>query len=71
MVWAASKAVREGHRREGTGKSWWRLAAYGSSGLEESAQDGDLEERVERHIIWAQASGTVASVLAGGWWARV
>ena len=31
----------------------WRLAAYGSSGLEESAQDGDLEER---HVICARAS---------------
>ena len=40
----------------------WRLAAYGSSGLEESAQDRDLEER---HVICARASGTVASVRAG------
>ena len=38
----------------------WRLAAYGSSGLEESAQDRDLEERVERHVvdICARASGS-------------
>ena len=58
------------HGRKATG--WWRLAAYGSSGgLEESAQGGDLEERVERHVvICARASaGTVASV-RGGWWAR-
>ena len=36
-----------------------RLAAYGSTGgLEESAQGGDLEERVEGHVmIWARASG--------------
>ena len=41
--------------------------AYHSSGLvEESAQGGDLEERVERHVvICARASGVVASVLAG------
>ena len=39
-----------------------RLAAYGSSGgLEESAQDGDLEERVERHVVCAQASGCVSA----------
>jgi len=44
------------------------VAAYGSSGLvEESAQDGELEARVERHVICARASGTVASVRAGGW----
>ena len=37
----------------------WRLAAYGSSGLEESAQDRDLEERVERHVVvCARASGS-------------
>ena len=74
MVWAAPEAVREeGHRREvHAGRSWWRrLAAYGGSGgLEESAQGGELEERVERHVIWARAGGTVASVLAGGWWAQ-
>ena len=44
---------------------WWQLAAYGSSsGLEESTQDGDLEERVERHVavICARAeAGTVES----------
>ena len=34
------------------------VAAYGSSGLvEESAQDGELEARVERHVICARASG--------------
>ena len=32
-------------------------AAYGSSGLEESAQDRDLEERVERHVVCARAGG--------------
>ena len=40
-------------------QSWCgrRLAAHGSSGLvEESAQDGELEERVERHVICARAS---------------
>ena len=46
------------HGRKATG--WWQLAAYGSSsGLEESTQDGDLEERVERHVavICARAGG--------------
>ena len=43
-------------------RGWRRLAAYGSSGLEESAQDGDLEERVERHVICARGQA-VASVL--------
>ena len=76
---------RGGSEERCTGQAWARdgvarrLAAYGSSGLvEESAQDGDLEERVERHVICARASGhrrqcepasvlaTVASVLAGG-----
>jgi hypothetical protein len=33
-------------------------AAYGSSGLvEESAQDGDLEERVERHAVVCAHTG--------------
>ena len=32
--------------------------AYGSSGLvEESAQDGDLEERVERHVVMSVRTG--------------
>jgi len=66
------------HGRKATG--WWRLAAYGSSsGLEESAQGGDLEERVERHVVvicaragghcgatrreWAQGLGAGAAAL--------
>ena len=40
------------------------MAAYGSYGLEESAQDGELEERVERHVVCARASRQ-ASVRAG------
>ena len=55
-------------------QSWCgrRLAAHGSSGLvEESAQDGELEERVERHVvICADGQARQASVRAGeGWWA--
>ena len=67
------------HGRKATG-GWWRLAAYGSSGgLEESAQGGDLEERVERHVVgicaragghcgatrreWAQGLGAGAAAL--------
>ena len=67
------------HGRKATG-GWWRLAAYGSSGgLEESAQGGDLEERVERHVVvicaragghcgatrreWAQGLGAAAAAL--------
>ena len=43
-----------------TGGCWWRAAHGSSSGLEESAQDRDLEERVERHVvdICARASGS-------------
>ena len=37
-------------------------AAYGSSGLEESAQDRDLEERVERHVVYYARAGGQASV---------
>ena len=46
----------------------WRLAAYGSSGLvEESAQDGDLEERVERHVvICARAGGQCGATRRDG-----
>ena len=44
------------HGRKATG--WWRLAAYGSSGgLEESAKGGELEERVERHVIICARAG--------------
>ena len=62
---------RGGSEERCTGQAWARdgvarrLAAYGSSGLvEESAQDGDLEERVERHVICARAGGQ-ALVRAG------
>jgi hypothetical protein len=45
-----------------------RLAAYGSTGgLEESAQGGDLEERVERHVmIWARAGGRCGAMRRDG-----
>ena len=64
---AASEAVREGHSREvHAGRRCMvaaAVAAYGSSGLvEESAQDGDLEERVERHVSVHAHRGTAASV---------
>ena len=45
---------------------WRRLAAHGSSTslVEESAQGGDLEERVERHVVYARASGRVSVISA-------
>ena len=51
------------HRRKATG--WWLVAAYGSSsGLEESAQGGELEERVERHVVICARAGR--ALVAGG-----
>ena len=57
------------------------MAAYGSYGLEESAQDGELEERVERHFLhktgcnarwerWVEECGAAAAaaVRGGGAW---
>ena len=57
---------RKARRAAGGG---WRLAAYGSSSglVEESAQDGDLEERVERHVvICARAGGQCGATRRDG-----
>ena len=53
------------------------MAAYGSYGLEESAQDGELEERVERHFLhktgcnarwerWVEECGAAAAAAVRG-----
>ena len=48
-------------------RGWRRLAAYGSSGLEDGAQDGDLEKR---HMLSVRTSRRYRGVSAiGGWWA--
>ena len=48
-------------------RGWRRLAAYGSSGLEDGAQDGDLEKR---HMLSVRTSKRYRGVSAsGGWWA--
>ena len=54
----AMEARCTGAKRDGR-LVWRRLAAHGSSTslVEESAQDRDLEERVERHVVCARASG--------------
>ena len=66
----AMEARRTGAKRDGrlVAAGGWRLAAYGSSGLvEESAQDGDLEERVERHVvICARAGGQCGATRRDG-----
>ena len=42
------------------------LAAAAMHGLvEESAQDSELEERVERHVVYARASGRVSARASG------
>ena len=64
--WREIRGLIESTQGARGAKLWRQLAAYGSSGsLEESAQDGDLEERVERHVVYARASGRVSARASG------